>query len=136
MKAKISNKCISQINQAIYDQSSNYEIGGILLGIRTPTSIVALQAVTIPSMDLDTYSYYLDGELATRIVNNSNYEFIGIWHSHVNSCNHFSKTDQRVNHEFSTMFNGIISILATLDDTLVKISAFYITQDGKNIECN
>ena len=136
MKAKVSNKCISQIKQAIYDQGSNYEIGGILLGIRTPTSIVALQAVTIPSMDLNAYSYYLDGELATRIVNNSNYEFIGIWHSHVNSCNHFSKTDQRVNHEFSAMFNGIISILATLDDTLVKISAFYITKDRKNIKCN
>ena len=48
MKAKMSNRCISQIYQAIYNQGSNYEIGGILLGIKTPISIIGLQAISIP----------------------------------------------------------------------------------------
>lgn len=131
----MSNRCISQIYQAIYNQGSNYEIGGILLGIRTPVSIVALQAISIPSMNHSSFSYHLDGDKATKIVNDSSYEFIGIWHSHINSCDHFSKTDERVNHELAKMFDGIISVLAVVDDTSVKISSFYISQDGKNIQC-
>ena len=131
----MSNRCISQIYPAIYNQDNNYEKGGILLGIRTPVSIVALQAINIPSMDHSSFSYHLDGDKATEIVNDSSYEFIGIWHSHINSCNHFSKTDECVNHELAKMFDGIISVLAVADDTSVNISSFYINQDGKSIQC-
>ena len=135
MKAKMSNECIAQIYQAIYDSHNDYEIGGILLGIRTPISIIGLHAIHIPSMDQSSYSYHLDGDKATEIVNASNYEFVGIWHSHTNSCNHFSNTDRNVNHEFAKMFDGIISVLAVIDDTSVNISSFYINQDGKSIQC-
>lgn len=131
----MSNGCISQIYQAIYDSQNNYEIGGILLGIRTPVSIIGLQAVTIPSIGQSSFSYHLDGDKATEIVNNSNYEFIGIWHSHINSCNHFSKQDENVNHKLAKIFDGIISVLAVVDDTSVNISSFYINQDGKSIQC-
>lgn len=131
----MSNGCISQIYQAIYDSQNNYEIGGILLGIRTPVRIIGLQAVTIPSMGQSSFSYHLDGDKATEIVNNSNYEFIGIWHSHTNSCNHFSKKDECVNHELAKIFDGIISVLAVIDDTSVNISSFYINQDGQSVQC-
>lgn len=131
----MSNRCISQIYQAIYNQGSNYEIGGILLGIRTPISIVTLQAISIPSMNQNSFSYHLDGDKATEIVNDSSYDFIGIWHSHINSCNHFSKADESVNHELAKMFDGIISVLAVVNDTSVNISSFYISQDGKSIQC-
>ena len=135
MKAKMSNRCISQIYQAIYDSHNNYEIGGILLGIRTPISIIGLQAISIQSMNQSSVSYHLDGDKATEIVNESSYEFIGIWHSHINSCNHFSKTDDNVNHELAKIFDGIISVLAVVDDTSVNISSLYINQDGKSIQC-
>lgn len=78
MIAKMSNRCISQIYQTIYDLHNNYEVGGILLGIRTPISIIGLQAISIPSMDQSSFSYHLDGDKATEIVNDSSYDFIGI----------------------------------------------------------
>jgi len=127
--------CGLTIYQAMYDSHNNYEIGGILLGIRTPISIIGLQAISIPSMNLSSFSYHLDGDKATEIVNESSYEFIGIWHSHINSCNHFSKTDECVNHELAKIFDGIISVLTVIDDTSVNISSFYINQDGKSIQC-
>ena len=135
MKAKMSNRCISQIYQVIYDSQNNYEIGGILLGIRSPVSIIGLQAIHIPSMDQSSFSYHLDGDKATEIVNDSSYEFVGIWHSHTNSCNHFSKTDESMNHDLAKIFDGIISVLAVIDDTSVNISSLYINQDGQSVQC-
>ncbi len=111
----MSNRCISQIYQTIYDLHNNYEIGGILLGIRTPISIIGLQAISIPSMNLSSFSYHLDGDKAIEIVNDSSYDFIGIWHSHINSCNHFSISDESVNRELAKIFDGIISVLAVIE---------------------
>lgn len=134
MDAKISNKCISQIYEAV-EKCQQYEIGGILLGIKTSIGIIALKAVVIPSMDECTYSYSLDGKAATEIANSSYYDFVGIWHSHINSYEHFSSMDEKVNQDFAEMFDGIISILAVVNQESIHVSAFLIDETGKSTEC-
>lgn len=136
MKAGISNECVNKIHNVFSHSTSLYEIGGILMGKKTDKEITVLEAVDIPSLSDKTFSYSLDGGKATHIANLCEYDFVGIWHSHTNSCNHFSETDKRINQEFAEMFGGIVSILVVSDGKeSVNVLAFLIDEDGESKRC-
>lgn len=136
METRISNECVIQIHDACSGSTGMFEIGGILMGIKTDNRITVLEAIDIPSLSDSNYSYTLDGAKATQIANSSKYDFVGIWHSHTNSCGHFSETDKKVNQEFAEIMGGIISILVVLDGKAsVKVSAFLINEDGESKMC-
>ena len=136
MKARISNDCVNYIYEAFIHDYRECEIGGIVLGLRNDNEINAIKAVSISSTQNCSYSYSLDGYKATDIVNSSEYDFVGIWHSHINSCNHFSETDKKINQEFAEMFGAIISILVVSDaEESIIISAFLVNKDGENMRC-
>lgn len=136
MKARISNDCVNYIYEAFIHDHRECEMGGIILGLRNENEINAIKAVSISSTQNCSYSYSLDGYKATDIVNSSEYDFVGIWHSHINSCAHFSKTDEMVNKEFAKTFGGIISILVLADnDGCTKVLPYSISEDGKSDQC-
>lgn len=132
MKTRINNDCVNYIYEAFAHNHEGYEIGGIILGFRHDNEINAIKAVSIASTKGCAYSYSLDGDKATDIVNFSEYDFVGIWHSHINSCDYFSETDKKINQEFAEMFGGIISILASADnDGNPKVLSYFICEEGK-----
>lgn len=127
---------VSIIYKAFIRNYRECEIGGIILGLRNDNEINAIKAVPILSTKDCAYSYSLDGCMVTDIVNSSEYNFVGIWHSHINSCNHFSKTDEMVNKEFAKTFGGIISILVLADnDGNTKVLPYFIGEGGKSKQC-
>ena len=136
MEARINNDCVNYINKVVMDATGECEIGGILLGTRADKKIVVLEVVEISSITDSTYSYSLDGDLATEIANASNLEFVGIWHSHINSCEHFSTADEKVNVELAGIFGGIISVLVVSDkNEPLKVFAYLIDEDGETKRC-
>lgn len=136
MKARISDDCVKYIYGAFNHDHGAWEIGGIILGFRHDNEITAIKAVSVPSTNDCSYSYSLDGDKATDIVNSSEYDFVGIWHSHINSCDHFSETDKKINQEFAEMFGYIISILIVSDnEDSIRIFAFLVNKDGENMWC-
>lgn len=136
MKARISDDCVKYIYGAFNHDHGAWEIGGIILGFRHDNEITAIKAVSVPSTNDCSYSYSLDGDKATDIVNSSEYDFVGIWHSHINSCDHFSNTDALVNKKFAKFFNGIISILVWEDNYgHSKVLPDFVNKDGKSEQC-
>lgn len=136
MKARINYDCVNYIYEAFVGNHMKHEIGGILLGLRTDEEIIATKAVSILSAKECPYSYSLDGCKATDIVNSSDYDFVGIWHSHINSCDHFTKTDEMVNKGFAKTFDGIISILVVADnDDYTRVLPCFVNNEGKCEHC-
>ena len=61
---------------------------------------------------------------------------MGIWHSHINSCNHFSRTDELVNKEFAKTFDGIVSILVLADNNVyTRVLPYFIDKEGNCEQC-
>lgn len=136
MKARINNDCVNYIYEAFGYNHKEYEIGGIVLGLRTDKEIIAAKAVSISSTKDCSYSYSLDGDKATSIVNSSEYDFVGIWHSHINSCDYFSMADEMVNEELARTFGGIISVLVVSNsDGFTKVLAYLFDEDGMREKC-
>ncbi len=136
MKARINYDCVNYIYEAFVGNHMKHEIGGILLGLRTDEEIIATKAVSILSAKECSYSYSLDGCKATDIVNSSDYDFVGIWHSHINSYDHFTKTDEMVNKGFAKTFDGIISILVVADnDDYTRVLPCFVNNEGKCEHC-
>ena len=132
MKARINKDCVKYIYEAFSRNHEEYEIGGIILGFRHNNEIEAIKAVSLPSTNNNSYSYSLNGDKATVIVNSSEYDLVGIWHSHINSCNHFSETDKKINLEFAELFGGIVSILVWKDNFgCQKVLLCFVDEDEK-----
>lgn len=131
MTARIDVKCIDQLRQLVASTNSNYEIGGIILGKRNDNTLLMEMIIELPSLKPCSYSYSLDGNKASIFVNESDYDFVGIWHSHINSCNHFSEADSNINRMLAIQFSGIISVLVVQDEKKLNcISISIVDEEG------
>lgn len=133
MDARISESSVNYITRAVETSLGDSEIGGILLGTRTDNEIEVIKSITISSVRDSSYYYMLDGDKASELANESEYDFVGIWHSHINSCRRFSESDQKINSEFAELFGGVISILIVSDGNKpLEMLAYLIEEDGES----
>lgn len=133
MDARISESCVNYITKEVEISLGDSEIGGILLGTRTDNKIEVIKSISISSVRDSSYYYMLDGDKASKLVNESDYDFVGIWHSHINSSRRFSEADMKINSEFAELFGGVISILIVSDGNKpLEMLAYLIEEDGKS----
>lgn len=133
MDARISESCVNYITKGVEISHGDSEIGGILLGTRTDNKIEVIKPISISSVSDSSYYYVLDGDKASELANESEYDFVGIWHSHTNSSRRFSESDLKINSEFAELFGGVISILMVSDGNKpLEMLAYLIEEDGES----
>ena len=130
------SKAFEKISQCIMNAQKMYEVGGILMGYSC-FGVYFVMEVSLPARNSPkcNMSFIINGEREASIVEKIQNKYlyppypIGIWHSHTNSMETFSKQDKISNQKFYENFGEFLSIIAVQSEPMkrIRLITYYVS---------
>lgn len=132
---QIAEKAKRIICECVLKSEQEFEVGGILLGRRTDTTL-RIETATTPEnfQNCRKGSFQLDGKTATQQCKNIIKEFpelcvVGLWHSHLYGIDKFSSQDIQVNQWFASQYGNSASLLVVQKEKEIQLHLYELNEN-------